>query len=160
MNVARHSSRSVRSVRTSIVSGVVTAVATVAWLMTVSVTLMPAVSVGMVAVTVVVPAIVVDALQIVPVAVNRSRRRSVVGRSNNNNELMKLWMSSPPAPKHDVGAANPMDNMDPEQIARAQAYMEHQQNAPKIGFPTDVRSLVQYNHGFAVMSTNSKRYVR
>merc|ERR1719223_1266796 len=60
-----------------------------------------------------------------------------------------------PAPKHDVGE-NPMANMSPEQIKRAQAYMEHQQNVPKPGFPTDVRSLVQYNHGFAVMSTNSK----
>lgn len=156
MIVARPSSRSDRSVRTNIVSGVAIAVATVASLMTVSVTLMPAVSVGMVAVTAVVPAVsMVDALQIVPAVVSQ---RSVVGRKN--NELVKLWMSSPPAPKHDVGAANPMDGMDPEQIARAQAYMEHQQNAPKIGYPTDVRSLVQYNHGFAVMSTNSKRYVR
>jgi hypothetical protein len=60
-----------------------------------------------------------------------------------------------PAPKHDVGD-NPMADLSPEQIARAQAYMEHQQNVPKPGFPIDVRSLVQYNHGFAVMSTNSK----
>ena len=37
-----------------------------------------------------------------------------------------------------------------------EALAEHQQNAPKLGFDVDVRSLVQYNHGFAVMSTNSK----
>jgi hypothetical protein len=62
-----------------------------------------------------------------------------------------------PAPKHDVSAGgNPMANLTPEQVQRVQAYMEHQQNAPKIGFPTDVRSLIQYNHGFAVMGTNSK----
>jgi hypothetical protein len=61
-----------------------------------------------------------------------------------------------PAPRHDVGDANPMDQMDPEQRARAEAYMEHQRAAPTIGFPADVRSLVAYNHGFAVMSTNSK----
>jgi hypothetical protein len=62
-----------------------------------------------------------------------------------------------PAPKHDVSAGNnAMANLTPEQIQRVQAYMEHQQNAPKIGFPTDVRSLIQYNHGFAVMGTNSK----
>ena len=60
-----------------------------------------------------------------------------------------------PAPKHDVGE-NPMADFTPEQIERAQAYMEHQQNVPKPGYPVDVRSLVQYNHGFAVMSTNSK----
>jgi hypothetical protein len=64
---------------------------------------------------------------------------------------------APPPPKHDVSAGgNPMANLTPEQVQRVQAYMEHQQNAPKIGFPTDVRSLIQYNHGFAVMGTNSK----
>ena len=87
--------------------------------------------------------------------VGSSQRSS---RRAGKNDLVKLWSSSStPPPKHDVGAANPMDDMDPEQLARAQAYMEHQQNSPKIGYPTDVRSLVQYNHGFAVMSTISKR---
>lgn len=63
-----------------------------------------------------------------------------------------------PAPKHDVAAAgnNPFDGLTDDQKQRVQAYMEHQQQAPKIGFPVDVRSLVQYNHGFAVMSTISK----
>jgi hypothetical protein len=61
------------------------------------------------------------------------------------------------APKHDVSAGgNPWANLTPEQVQRVQAYQEHQQNAAKIGFPTDVRSLIQYNHGFAVMGTNSK----
>ena len=36
------------------------------------------------------------------------------------------------------------------------AYQEHQQSAAKLGWATDVRTLIQYNHGFAVMSTNSK----
>ena len=76
------------------------------------------------------------------------------------SSLMKGTTSSSalyhaPAPKHDVGE-NPMADFTPEQIERAQAYMEHQQNVPKPGYPVDVRSLVQYNHGFAVMSTNSK----
>lgn len=67
----------------------------------------------------------------------------------------QLFHAPEKAPKHDVGA-NPFADLSPEQAARAQAYMEHQQNVPKPGFPTDVRSLIQYNHGFAVMSTNSK----
>lgn len=46
--------------------------------------------------------------------------------------------------------------MDPEERKIQEALAEHQQNAPKLGFDVDVRSLVQYNHGFAVMSTNSK----
>lgn len=46
--------------------------------------------------------------------------------------------------------------MDPEEMKVQVALGEHQQNAPKLGFPTDVRTLVQNNHGFAVMSTNSK----
>jgi hypothetical protein len=65
----------------------------------------------------------------------------------------KLFESK--APKHDVGA-NPLDQLKPDQKERVQAFMEYQQSLPRIGFPTDVRSLVQYNHGFAVMSTNSK----
>lgn len=46
--------------------------------------------------------------------------------------------------------------MDPEEVKIQEALAEHQQNAPKLGFPVDVRTLVEYNHGFAVMSTNSK----
>lgn len=63
------------------------------------------------------------------------------------------------APKHDVGGGvNLMENLTPDQQERVQSFMEYQQGVPKIGFPTDVRSLVQYNHGFAVMSTNSKAH--
>jgi len=60
------------------------------------------------------------------------------------------------APGHDVGSKNPFDTLSDEQKERVTAYMEHQSNVPKPGFPVDVRSLVQYNHGFAVMSTISK----
>jgi hypothetical protein len=67
-----------------------------------------------------------------------------------------LFMSSEQkAPRHDVGG-NPLDQLEPDQRERVQAFMTYQQSLPKIGFPTDVRSLVQYNHGFAVMSTISK----
>jgi putative heme iron utilization protein len=37
------------------------------------------------------------------------------------------------------------------------AFDEHQKNAPRPGMTEDVRSLVQYNHGFSVLSTNSKK---
>ena len=74
---------------------------------------------------------------------------------NNHQVRINSPLYHAPAPKHDVGE-NPLANFTPEQRERAEAYMEHQQNVPKVGFPTDVRSLVQYNHGFAVMSTNSK----
>eukprot|EP00804_Cyclotella_cryptica_P006473 CCRYP_012772-RA/>CCRYP_012772-RA protein AED:0.36 eAED:0.36 QI:257/1/1/1/0.6/0.5/6/536/333 len=59
------------------------------------------------------------------------------------------------APRHDVRSGGVVE-MDPEEMKLQEALAQHQQNAPKLGFPTDVRSLVQYNHGFAVMSTNSK----
>jgi hypothetical protein len=59
------------------------------------------------------------------------------------------------APRHDVGGAAQQDL--PEEVQKAMmAYQEHQQTAPKLDWATDVRTLVQYNHGFAVMSTNSK----
>lgn len=57
---------------------------------------------------------------------------------------------------HDVRGAGPPVELDPEEAKIQAAFAEHQQNAPKLGFPTDVRTLVAYNHGFAVMSTNSK----
>jgi len=59
------------------------------------------------------------------------------------------------APRHDVGSAAQME-LSPAEEKAMQAYGEHQQNAPKMGWATDVRTLVQYNHGFAVMSTFSK----
>ena len=60
------------------------------------------------------------------------------------------------APRHDVRSAGAAQEMDPEEMKIQMALAEHQQNAPKLGFDVDVRSLVEYNHGFAVMSTNSK----
>mmetsp|Transcript_17302 Transcript_17302/g.25860 ORF Transcript_17302/g.25860 Transcript_17302/m.25860 type:complete len:358 (+) Transcript_17302:42-1115(+) len=57
------------------------------------------------------------------------------------------------APRHDVGA---QAELSPEEMAIQAAFAEHQQNCPKLGFATDVRTLIQYNHGFAVISTNSK----
>ncbi|KAL3786618.1 hypothetical protein ACHAW5_007748 [Stephanodiscus triporus] len=60
------------------------------------------------------------------------------------------------SPGHDVRSSGAAKEMDPEEMKIQMALAEHQQNAPKLGFDVDVRSLVEYNHGFAVMSTNSK----
>jgi len=60
------------------------------------------------------------------------------------------------APRHDVRSSGAAPEMDPEEAKIQAAFAEHQQHAPKLGWATDIRSLVQYNHGFAVMSTNSK----
>ena len=59
-------------------------------------------------------------------------------------------------PRHDVRSGGPSTEMDPEEMKVQAALADHQKSAPKLGFDVDVRSLVQYNHGFAVMSTNSK----
>lgn len=58
------------------------------------------------------------------------------------------------APRHDVGGS--ADDLPPEVQQLMIAYQEHQQAAPKLSHAEDVRTLVAYNHGFAVMSTNSK----
>ena len=63
--------------------------------------------------------------------------------------------SSPPPPRHDVGSSAQMELSPAEQI-KMEAYSTHQQSAPKLDWATDVRTLVQYNHGFAVLSTHSK----
>ena len=60
------------------------------------------------------------------------------------------------APGHDVRSDVEGREIDPEE-AKIQLFLaEHQQNAPKLGWATDIRTLVAYNHGFAVMSTISK----
>jgi putative heme iron utilization protein len=58
------------------------------------------------------------------------------------------------APRHDVPSAQ--QELPPQLKAQMEAYQEHQQTAPKMDWATDVRTLVQYNHGFAVISTISK----
>ena len=58
------------------------------------------------------------------------------------------------APRHDVPGMNM--EISPEEAKIQAAFGEHQQNAVKPDFATDVRTLIQYNHGFAVISTNSK----
>jgi len=58
---------------------------------------------------------------------------------------------------HDVRNKSMKDvKISDEEMAIQKRYMEHQQNAKKLGFPVDVRTLVEYNHGFAVLCTNSK----
>lgn len=59
------------------------------------------------------------------------------------------------APRHDVGSSAQME-LSPAEQAKMEAYSLHQQAAPKLDWATDVRTLVQYNHGFAVLSTHSK----
>jgi len=60
------------------------------------------------------------------------------------------------APGHDVKSTGAVLQLDPEEMKVQERLAEHQQNAPKLGWADDIRTLVQYNHGFAVMSTNSK----
>ena len=58
---------------------------------------------------------------------------------------------------HDVTNANVQNvDVDQEELKIQQTYAEHQQNAAKLDWATDVRTLVEYNHGFAVLSTISK----
>eukprot|EP00590_Aulacoseira_subarctica_P005690 CAMPEP_0172430378 /NCGR_PEP_ID=MMETSP1064-20121228/54192_1 /TAXON_ID=202472 /ORGANISM="Aulacoseira subarctica , Strain CCAP 1002/5" /LENGTH=341 /DNA_ID=CAMNT_0013176375 /DNA_START=1 /DNA_END=1026 /DNA_ORIENTATION=+ len=75
--------------------------------------------------------------------------RELLFSSSNSNDRM---------PRHDVRGNDDTVSvdMDPEEEKIQRIFMEHQQKAPKLGFATDVRTLVQYNHGFAVLSTNSK----
>ena len=81
--------------------------------------------------------------------------RTTRARITKTETSTRLYHAPEKAPRHDVGG-DPFASLTPDQKDRVQAYMQHQQSVPKPGFPTDVRSLVQYNHGFAVMSTNSK----
>ena len=81
------------------------------------------------------------------VSLFRTKKQPLFSSSSNSNDRM---------PRHDVRGNDNMVDMDPEEENIQRIFMEHQQKAPKLGFATDVRTLVQYNHGFAVLSTNSK----
>lgn len=77
----------------------------------------------------------------------------------NSNRDDEEEAKSKNAPRHDVrSGGGTAKEMDPEEMKIQEAFAEHQQNAPKLGWATDIRTLVQYNHGFAVMSTNSKAH--
>jgi len=56
---------------------------------------------------------------------------------------------------HQVNTKGAAVDIDPEEMAIQQRLREHQESAAKMGAPTEVRTLVQYNHGYAVMSTHS-----
>eukprot|EP00434_Breviolum_minutum_P006311 symbB.v1.2.005570.t1/scaffold296.1/size257539/12 len=56
---------------------------------------------------------------------------------------------------HQVKNAGSFEEADPEEMALQMKVKEHQDAAAKLNAATEVRTLVQYNHGFAVMSTNS-----
>ena len=46
------------------------------------------------------------------------------------------------APTHDVRGSGEQMEIDPEEAKIQAAFAEHQQNAPKLGWATDVRTLV------------------
>ncbi|CAB9503930.1 Protein of unknown function (DUF2470) [Seminavis robusta] len=87
-------------------------------------------------------------------------------RGHQSGVLTKLFekLESEPgksnAPGHEVRASGPVPDLSPEEQerlqAQAEAYMGYQKEAPKLDWPTEIRTLVQYNHGYAVISTNSK----
>ena len=45
------------------------------------------------------------------------------------------------APRHDVRSEGAAQEMDPEEMKIQAALAEHQQNAPKLGFPTDGKKM-------------------
>mmetsp|Transcript_28086 Transcript_28086/g.53167 ORF Transcript_28086/g.53167 Transcript_28086/m.53167 type:complete len:322 (+) Transcript_28086:70-1035(+) len=47
-------------------------------------------------------------------------------------------------------------DIDPDELKIQNTLQAHQSTAARLSFPTSVRSLVHHQHGFAVLSTNSK----
>jgi len=56
---------------------------------------------------------------------------------------------------HQVNTKGAAVELDPEEAAVQMKLREHQMKAARLQPAVEVRSLVQYNHGFAVISTNS-----
>eukprot|EP00520_Triparma_pacifica_P004422 CAMPEP_0118661918 /NCGR_PEP_ID=MMETSP0785-20121206/16543_1 /TAXON_ID=91992 /ORGANISM="Bolidomonas pacifica, Strain CCMP 1866" /LENGTH=285 /DNA_ID=CAMNT_0006555405 /DNA_START=157 /DNA_END=1010 /DNA_ORIENTATION=- len=67
----------------------------------------------------------------------------------------RFILKSKNEPTHDVRSDFKGD-MDPEEVRVQSLLAEHQQKAARLDFATAVRSLVAYQHGFAVLSTISK----
>mmetsp|Transcript_16101 Transcript_16101/g.22922 ORF Transcript_16101/g.22922 Transcript_16101/m.22922 type:complete len:341 (+) Transcript_16101:53-1075(+) len=87
-------------------------------------------------------------------------QKPLINQANEKHYSFAIFSSTSDddkAPRHDVRSSSMEDvKIDPQELKLQQSLAEHQQNAPKLGWATDIRTLVQYNHGFAVMSTNSK----
>ncbi|GKY98225.1 hypothetical protein MPSEU_000780200 [Mayamaea pseudoterrestris] len=60
-------------------------------------------------------------------------------------------------PQHTISSDKEQE-MSVELSELQAAYQTHQQNAPRLSHAQEVRSLVAYNHGFAVLSTFSKHH--
>jgi hypothetical protein len=89
-------------------------------------------------------------------------RAFIVPRSNHGchsiASITTRLASEKGVPRHDVVGGAPVVVLSPEEQDRMERYSQHQKDAPKLDWATDVRTLIQYNHGFAVMSTFSKQY--
>lgn len=88
-------------------------------------------------------------------SVNQRTSSSIFSTTENEEAAQKKTGGEKPPSGHAV-PAGAMKELSPEETKIQAALAEHQQNAPKLGFASDVRTLVEYNHGFAVISTNSK----
>jgi hypothetical protein len=66
------------------------------------------------------------------------------------------------APGHEVRSSGPAPDISQEEQEKlqkqAQQFMEYQKSAAELDWPTQIRTLVQYNHGYGVMSTLSKEF--
>jgi len=81
--------------------------------------------------------------------------RVVAPKSTSRLFQSKEEKTSANATGHDVRSEGVPQEIDPEELKIQAAFAEHQKNAEKLDWATDIRTLIQYNHGFAVMSTNS-----
>eukprot|EP00545_Synedropsis_sp_CCMP1620_P013977 CAMPEP_0119014008 /NCGR_PEP_ID=MMETSP1176-20130426/9303_1 /TAXON_ID=265551 /ORGANISM="Synedropsis recta cf, Strain CCMP1620" /LENGTH=323 /DNA_ID=CAMNT_0006967141 /DNA_START=54 /DNA_END=1025 /DNA_ORIENTATION=- len=95
--------------------------------------------------------LLLSVLQVTLGFVPASGRRSVF-----DTRIFAEDKEEPKSAGHDVRSSGAPMKVDPEEAKVQAAFAEHQQNAAKLGWATDVRTLVEYNHGFAVMSTISK----
>ncbi len=72
------------------------------------------------------------------------------------SSLMSMYSTAKEQQQGHEVRGNENVEIDEEEAELQRRFYEHQEKAPKLGFATDVRTLIQYNHGYAVMSTNSK----
>mmetsp|Transcript_34011 Transcript_34011/g.37585 ORF Transcript_34011/g.37585 Transcript_34011/m.37585 type:complete len:361 (+) Transcript_34011:46-1128(+) len=89
---------------------------------------------------------------------NNAGEESTTKVSENNVEEESTTKVVAQGGGHDIRSEvkDAAPKMDPEEMKLMGRFQKHQKNAAKLDWPTDVRTLIEYSTGFAVMSTNSK----
>jgi hypothetical protein len=84
---------------------------------------------------------------------------SISATATSSSISTRLFATTSDEPQHMINNNNDEEQEMSVELSELQAaYQAHQKNAPKLSHAQEVKTLVAYNHGFAVLSTFSKHH--